>query len=146
MALPDLNETGDLPVGVYPATLGELNSRFGTGTPRRQEVAARFERIAELAKRTGGLQRLIVFGSYVTDEPDPNDVDLVLVMRDDFRVDLVSEDARPLFDHQRASDELGASIFWVRPAMLFLDTLESFIEKWQVKRDGSRRGIVEVVT
>jgi len=30
------------------------------------------------------------------------------------------------------------------PSLLFLETLEKFIEGWQAKRDGTRRGIVEV--
>jgi hypothetical protein len=28
--------------------------------------------------------------------------------------------------------------------MLFIETLNEFISHWQIKRDGSRRGIVEV--
>ncbi len=40
----------------------------------------------------------------------------------------------------------GASIFWVRPGMLIEASIEEFIAYWEVKRDGSRRGIVEVVS
>jgi hypothetical protein len=102
------------------------------------------ERFHELATRTGALDRLIVFGSYVTEKPDPNDVDVVLVMRDDFVPSGCPPEALPLFDHARASAELGASIFWIRPGMLILETLDHFLASWQTKRDGSRRGIVEV--
>jgi hypothetical protein len=49
-----------------------------------------------------------------------------------------------LFDHARAESELGASIFWVRPAMIILESLDDFIAGWQAKRDGSKRGIVEM--
>src|SRR5262249_33708061 len=143
--LPDFNEGGDLPVGVYAVTLDEIRARFGAGTTQRQEVTARLNHIVEMAARTGFLDRLIVFGSYITAKPEPNDVDVVIVMRDDFRAELVAEEVQALFNHQRAEAELGASIFWVRPAMLFLDTLDGFIEKWQIKRDGTRRGIVEII-
>jgi hypothetical protein len=52
----------------------------------------------------------------------------------------------PLFDHQHADDRFGASIFWIRPAMLLLaESLDGFIARWQLKRDGGRRGILEVV-
>ena len=40
--------------------------------------------------------------------------------------------------------KLMPSVFWVRPSLLFLETLEEFIAGWQVKRDQTRRGIVEV--
>ena len=32
----------------------------------------------------------------------------------------------------------------MRPSLLFLETLDEFIEGWQIKRDGTRRGIIEV--
>jgi hypothetical protein len=37
------------------------------------------------AKATGKLERFVIFGSYITDKVEPNDVDVVLVMADDFR-------------------------------------------------------------
>lgn len=73
-----------------------------------------------------------------------SDVDIVLVMRDDFNVYACDEETRVLFDHEQAAKVFGASIFWVRPSMLILDTLDEFIEHWQIKRDRTRRGIVEV--
>lgn len=93
---------------------------------------------------TGKLDRVIIFGSYITAKPDPNDVDVVLVMRDDFELQACDDTTRRLFDHTEATEEFGASIFWLRPSMLFLETLEEFIEHWQIKRDLTRRGIVEI--
>ena len=100
--------------------------------------------IYELAHRTGHLQHLIIFGSYVTDEPDPNDVDVILVMDDAFRLEECPTESRGLFDHAIAQARYGASIFWVRPGLLIGESLESFVAHWQLKRDGSLRGIVEV--
>jgi hypothetical protein len=68
------------------------------------------------------------------------------VIRDDFVLRSCSPDALVLFDHGKAASELGASIFWVRPAMLFLESLEEFVASWQIKRGGGKRGIVEVKT
>jgi hypothetical protein len=53
---------------------------------------------------------------------------------------------RDLFDHSRATVEFGASVFWVRPAAILIGTLDEFICHWQIKRDKTRRGIVEVIT
>jgi predicted nucleotidyltransferase len=144
MALPNFNEFGDLPEGVYSVSFAEVIDRFGSGSIQRQAVTANLKRIRELVASTGRLDRIIVFGSYVTDKPSPNDVDVILVMQDDFHPSESSLDALPLFDHNRAANELGASIFWLRPTMLLGEPLERFIAHWQVKRDGRKRGIVEV--
>ena len=144
MPLPDFDSVGDLPEGVYQATIDEMRARFGHGTPQRQAITARLLRIYHLAEATGKLDRVIIFGSYITTKPDPNDVDVVLIMSDDFELHACDEVTRGLFDHTQAAEEFGASIFWLRPSMLFLETLEEFIEHWQIKRDLTRRGIVEV--
>ena len=144
MPLPNFDSKGELPEGVHQATMNEVIARFGTGTLQRQAVTATLVRIYNLSKATGKLGRFIIFGSYITVKPEPNDVDIVLVMRDDFKVLACDEETRKLFDHQQAAAEFGASIFWIRPSLLFLDTLDEFIEHWQIKRDRTRRGIVEV--
>jgi len=59
---------------------------------------------------------MIVFGSFVTAKAEPKDVDVVLVMRDDFDLPACPPECAVLFDHRRADDELGASDFWVRSA------------------------------
>jgi hypothetical protein len=144
MPLPDFNEFGDLPEGNHPASLAEVVARFGSGTPQRTAVTERLQRIYQLAAATGHLDRLVVFGSYVSEVSEPNDIDVILVMQNDFRSEDCSAESIVLFDHARAHDELGASIFWIRPDMLLGEPLEQFLAAWQVKRDGRRRGIVEI--
>jgi Family of unknown function (DUF6932) len=145
MPLPEFNNSGDLPPGVHPAPIDEIIARFGSGSPQRQAVTARMGQIYALASATGHLQHFILFGSYVTEKPTPNDVDIVLVMRDTFNVSICDEQTTRLFDHQQATKEFGASVFWTRPSLLILETLDEFIAHWQIKRDRTRRGIVEVI-
>ena len=144
MTLPELNEQGELPPGVHQATLYEVTTRFGKEAGQRLKVTDRLKRIYQIARATGKLERLIIFGSYVTVKPEPNDVDIVLIFSDDFDVSTCSEETRLLLDHGRAADVFGASIFWIRPSLLLSETLEEFIAGWQVKRDQTRRGIVEI--
>lgn len=144
MPLPEFNEFGDLPEGNHPALLTEVVARFGFGTAQRRAVTDRLHRIYKLAVATGHLDKLLVFGSYVSDMSEPNDVDVVLVMRNDFRCEDCRAESSVLFNHARAHDELGASIFWVRPDMLLGEPLEQFLAFWQIKRDGRRRGVVEI--
>jgi hypothetical protein len=144
MPLPEFNEVGDLPEGRYTASLAEVAARFGSGTPQRVAVTDRLRRIHELAVATGHLDRLVLFGSYVSAEAEPNDVDVILVMQDDFHPERCPAESLVLFDHRRADAELGASIFWIRPGMLLGEPLEQFLTHWELKRDGRRRGIVEI--
>jgi predicted nucleotidyltransferase len=145
MPLPEFNSQGDLPEGVHRATFDETLARFGQGALQRQLVTARLSRIYELARRTGRLERFVIFGSYVTAKPDPNDVDIILVMRDDFREQDLSEETLPVFNHLRAQRELGASVFWIRADVVLLETVDQFVAHWQVKRDLTRRGIIEII-
>src|SRR5262245_61585660 len=110
MAIPDFDERGDLPVGIHKASLDEVVTRFGQHTPQRQLVTKRLLRIYELAKQTGKLERFIIFGSYVTAKPSPNDIDLVIVVSNDLNSETCSEDFRLMFDHMQAQEEFGASI------------------------------------
>jgi hypothetical protein len=144
MPLPEFNEFGDLPEGSHPASLAEVIARFGSETAQRKAVTARLNRVYQLAVATGHLDRLLIFGSYVSDVDEPKDVDVILVMRNGFRSEDCPAESTVLFDHARANDELGASIFWVRPDMLLGEPLEQFLAIWQIKRDGRRRGVVEV--
>jgi len=145
MPLSPFDERGDLPVGIHRATLDQVLARFGQGAPQRQIVTGRLLRIWELAHRTGKLERFVIYGSYVTAKPAPNDVDVILVMRDDFLLPECDEETAVLFHYLRTHDELGASVFWTMPSGVLLETLDEFIAGWQIKRDHSRRGIVEVI-
>ena len=144
MAFPNLNDAGELPIGIHQATIDEVIAQFGSGTLQREVVTARLQRIYQIAKDTGNLQQLIIFGSYITAKSEPNDVDVVIVFNDDFDLTVCGEEVKTLLDHQQAENEFGSSIFWIRPSLLLLETLDEFVESWQVKRDGTRRGIIEV--
>ncbi len=71
---------------------------------------------------------MIIFGSYITAKPEPNDVDVVLIFRDDFDITVCSEEVKKLLNHQQAEDEFASSIFWIRPSLLLLETLDEFSE------------------
>jgi hypothetical protein len=144
MVWPDFNELGDLPVGVYRTKIADVIAHFGRGTAQRAAVTARLERVYELARSTGCLQRFVIFGSYVTAEPNPHDVDVFLVMRGGFQPRDAPPETQGLFRHGTAQSEFGASVFWVNAGTSFADT-QDLIIGWQTRRDLQRRGIVEVI-
>jgi hypothetical protein len=53
-------------------------------------------------------------------------------------------EATLLFDHLVAQVHFGASVFWLR-RLGILGSEEIVIQAWQIKRDGTRRDIVEVI-
>ena len=144
MAIPELDDNGDLPEGAYQATLDELLERFGGGGVGRQEVARRLARLWELAISTGNVERFVVFGSFVSAKAEPGDVDVFLVLAETFDVDAVEGDARAVFSHDDAERLLGASVFWVTRSTS-AELIDSLLVAWQTKRDSTRRGIVEVI-
>jgi hypothetical protein len=144
VSLPSFETSGDLPTGVHPATLREVIDRFGIESPQRMLVALRLEHIYRLAVATGHLARFVVFGSFVTSQPVPNDVDVFMVMEDSFDAAQLTSEAGMLFDHSVAQAHFGASVFWLR-RLAALGGEQATIEHWQVKRDGDFRGIVEII-
>jgi len=65
-------------------------------------------------------------------------------MADSFDTSPLSGETALLFDHLTAQGYFGASVFWLRRSGIF-SSEEAAIEDWQIKRDSTRRGIVEIV-
>jgi hypothetical protein len=143
MPLPSKNELGELPPGVHQTTLAELLAHFGQETPRRKIVGERLKRLLSLAMQTGQVAKAIVFGSFVSGTPEPNDVDVFLVMEDTFSLDQVAGETRLVFDHAFAQAHFGASVFWLRRCACFPSEAE-MVSGWGLKRNGNHRGIAEV--
>jgi len=141
---PEFDNNGDLPAGIYQATIIEVLQHFGTSTLQRRIVARRLERIYSLARSTGQLARFIIFGSFVTEKPDPNDVDIFMLMEDTFDANNVTGEAAIIFNHLEAQNAEGASVFWIR-RMAAIGGEQTAMEYWQIKRDKTKRGIVEVI-
>lgn len=97
MPLPPLTENGELPLGVHPASLGEVLERFGVGSRQRKALALRLARVYRLAQTSGHLARFVIFGSFVTNRIEPNDVDIFLLMTDAFDASHLAGEALLLF-------------------------------------------------
>ena len=142
---PEFDHNGDLPVGIHEATLDEVLQHFGTETVQRRLIGQRLERIYRLVSNTGQVARFVVFGSFVTAKPDPGDVDIFMLMEDSFDSSQVGGEAAIIFDHLAVQNLEGASVFWIR-RLAAIDGDQEALEHWQIKRDKTRRGIVEVIS
>jgi len=146
MSLPTLLPNGYLPPGVHEATLSEVVERFGTNTPRRQVLASRLQELVSLARVTGKLRRIFIWGSFVTDKAFPRDLDIFLLMQEGFDQEFtaLSPPQRYVFEHERARLLFEADIFWATEAVGAV-VLASWLSIYQLSRDMEQRGIVEVI-
>jgi predicted nucleotidyltransferase len=143
-AFPDFNEQGDLPVAIHQATLQEVINYFGIVTFQRQRLPRRLVCIFNFAQQSGHIYKFVIFGSFVTTKPEPNDIDIFILMENSFAVDNLPEELKVIFNHEQAQNYEGASIFWIR-RLAALDGEDATLAHRQIKRDGSKRGIVEVI-
>jgi predicted nucleotidyltransferase len=91
------------------------------------------------------LERVFIWGSYATDKPDPRDIDLFLIMSPDFESNDCTGAMHLVFDSEAAERELGTTVFWMTSSTGAQTTIAFFLEQFQSRRDGGRRGIVEVL-
>ena len=87
--LPALNHDGNLPEGIHLATEDEVFARFATPSARRQWLGEQLRSLLALAKSTGQLARVFLWGSLVTSKEIPNDLDVLLVMDTGFAVEAI---------------------------------------------------------
>jgi hypothetical protein len=95
MAIPPLNEEGLLPPGIHDCTFEELESVFGQNqwitdtepgyrrqklNTQRSKLCERLQAYLEEWRRLEQGVEILVDGSFVTSKPDPNDIDLIVVL------------------------------------------------------------------
>lgn len=73
----------------------------------------------------------------------PKDIDLLLIMAEDFNVSEVAGPAQAIFDAPRAKLMFSADVFWAR-ASIGGELLTLWLDTYQVSRTFQKGGIVEV--
>ena len=142
--LPLFNEFGWLPA-THMCSIEEFVRRFGKSSDRREDLSHHILRIVKLAGNSGG-ERLIVGGSFVTAENEPNDVDAALLLSAAF------------FDRLKVGNDSNVNTLWELsgtqsdefPIDLFLERDEASWWSWFRFFSESRdpvhlyRGVVEI--
>jgi hypothetical protein len=141
--IPDFAEDGLLPVGIYHATREEFRRRFGifNRSDRRLRIFEKLDRLLDEAANSGIVKRILVAGSFVTEKPEPNDFDVILVLDGS----IVQRELRP-FEYNLVSRKMARRLFGgdVIPALEGSAALERYVEFFQTTRDGRQVGMVEV--
>jgi hypothetical protein len=140
--IPDFRDDGYLPEGLHLATEPEITFRFGTANMQRRRLALRLRRWLALC-RSVDARRLFVDGSFVTAKPEPNDVDAVVWLGDDFLFRLSRGDDEAVELEMMLVTRQPEEIFAAEDRQDWEDWLEFFSRTREA--DGRRKGVVEVL-
>ena len=88
--IPPFRPDGYLPEGVYVCSEADVIFRFGSSNRRRRRLAVRLRQWIELGRQVGA-KRLLVDGSFVTAKEEPQDVDTVIFLPQNFTQQLERE-------------------------------------------------------
>lgn len=82
--IPEFQENGYLPHKCYEVTLEEIKEKLVDNFPNSQTRQSRFECFMrfyrELLENVKSCIRILIDGSFVENNPNPNDIDLVIVI------------------------------------------------------------------
>jgi hypothetical protein len=83
--IPAFNEHGCLPEGIYDCTMDEAAQRFGVfqSSARRPQLWDKFIEFMREAESCELIDAVLLNGSFVTAENEPNDIDLVVIVSSD---------------------------------------------------------------
>lgn len=82
MPIPALTLDGILPEGVHDCTLEEIGERFGAfrGSDVRVRLSETLKAYLKELGKTGFAVAAIIDGSFVTSKPEPEDIDLIVIV------------------------------------------------------------------
>jgi len=139
--IPPFRPDGYLPEGVHLCSEADVIFRFGSSSRRCRRLALRLRRWIELGRQVGA-KRLLVDGSFVTATEEPQDVDTVILLPQDFTQQLEQENPPAL--------ELEEMLLTRRPEEIYAAEDETDWEEWVAffsltrESDSRRKGLVEV--
>ena len=144
--IPAFNENGWLPEGVHDCSLEEAAARFGTFqvSERRPRMWGKFTEFIGEANASSLIEALLLDGSFVTANPHPNDIDMIVVVSAscDFSTELQPRQYN-LISQRRVRSRFGFDIVVVRQGSENLELAIGFFQ--QVKqRAGERKGLVRI--
>ena len=132
--IPPFNEHGYLPPGLHPASMDEIADRFGQATEVRRVQLESLRWLVDTA-RVAGVLRLVVNGSFVTDEPEPNDVDCALLIGPGFPKDASAE------------QEILTGLPFLHVELVEDAEFRSYVEVvFGTDRHLTRKGLIEVIS
>ena len=143
MTIPPFTKEGFLPPGIHSASLNEILGRFSHASDRRQGLGVLLTEVVNAAGRYATIKRILVWGSFVTDKLEPNDLDYSLVVGIGHqRIQIASEHERflvPVYGKIHYATDPGFLVIRDHNLSIYIDRLD-FI-RYKSKQEV---GIVEI--
>lgn len=80
--IPEFDERGCLPEGIYNPSVNEFVERFVEISQRRKLLFGKYKNFTKLSNNAKGIEQHYIDGSYVTKKERPGDIDLLLTFND----------------------------------------------------------------
>jgi len=146
MSIPDFNTEGLLPEEIHDSSLQEVMERFGQfqRSDRRCRLYERLQLLVQDASAAGSIDSIVIDGSFVTSKDEPNDIDLILIVRPshDFS-GILSPREYNLLSRRDAKRKFGFDVLVAREGRPELDEYIEFFA--QVRGpDDLQKGLVRI--
>ena len=142
--LPNFNQQGFLPEGVWDCDLAEFVKTFAVfrRSDRRLVLFEKLESFLKETLATGWVQEIIIDGSFVTKKDEPDDIDIILALFPAFDEAEVSFWTGKLLDEKHLSKKYRFDVK-VRKfgSPKYFEWLDFFQE---VKDSNERKGVVRL--
>lgn len=115
--LPDFDERGCLPEGIYNPSLEDFIDRFVNVTPRRQELFGKYQQFTKLCNQSNGIEQHFLDGSYVRNKDEPGDIDLLITFNESDLLDdngFPNDYAQIIFNKSRMKNEYEMHVFYAK--------------------------------
>lgn len=138
MPIPPLELSGLLPPGVHDCTIEEIRSAFVEHqSQRRSGLFAGMQRFLTLIKQIGCFEAAYIDGSFVTDKPEPFDVDVVLELPPPSPAHVILLQINRVFDSEFVFREFGVHV-WAYVRGLPQNDFRAFFQYVRVEEAGAR--------
>ena len=141
--IPKFANNECLPEGIHSADVEELRERFSyfDVSDQRLRVYRGLRELLDEAGKSGIVRRVVVAGSFVTNKPEPNDFDAILVLDPV----IVNQTLRPN-EYNLVSRKMARRLYGgdVLSAVDGSAALEKFLKFFQSNRAGESVGVVEI--
>lgn len=138
--IPEFDDNGNLPPGIYEVSLQDIEKHF-TWTDRRKKL---FEGLrAAIENLTGAnVKRVWIDGSFVTSKDDPNDIDGCWQADNDVHANKLDPVFLDMYPPRKAMKERYGVDFLISGVPISDSPGNTVEQFFQIDRDGNKKGIL----
>lgn len=126
-----------------PISLDEFDKQYGASSPRRQFLFTQARSVISLLRATGQVKQVFVFGSFVSEKTNPNDIDFFVVMMANFTTSHLKGKIAEIFQNEVCRIRYGVDLFWVTE-VIGENHIQDMLDVFSRNRQQQDNPIVEI--